>query len=309
MYQLPRKKHLDWNQEVVQLVQEFRPKFTPSLEHLILKSHNDKHSGKTPSKVSGPPLNPPSNPFGNAFYSVGSGLSRGGLGALTITEPVGGQHSYKPPIYGICYELIRLSPEGPVSPSSAAVKVSLVSLGEGDAPLLDLANIEKGNALTAINDGLVNVNSLFTVAVFVGLSLTTPGQHSLENRAPCDAGVDVAKKLLVFEVVSFSFFLFSSLVAQGLKLAINLLNSKDVDEAFRAHINLKVLRFGMMGSAVGSVMGCLFLMLSMVNVIEIRLGMLSCGSKSSVHAAAALVALVSSALLVYISTAVYAFLH
>ncbi|KAL1162223.1 hypothetical protein V6Z11_A07G187900 [Gossypium hirsutum] len=105
-------------------------------------------------------------------------------------------------------------------------------------------------------DGLVNVNSLFTIAVFVGLSLTTPGQHSLENRAPCDAGIDVAKKLLVFEVVSFSFFLFSSLVAQGLKLAINLLNSKDVDEAIRAHINLKVLRLGMMGSAVGSVMGC-----------------------------------------------------
>ncbi|MBA0633448.1 hypothetical protein Godav_005359 [Gossypium davidsonii] len=158
-------------------------------------------------------------------------------------------------------------------------------------------------------DGLVNVNSLFTIAVFVGLSLTTPGQHSLENRAPCDAGIDFAKKLLVFEVVSFSFFLFSSLVAQGLKLAINLLNSKDVDEAIRAHINLKVLRLGMMGSAMGSVMGCLFLMLSMVNVIEIRLGMLSCGSKSAVHSVTALVLLVSSALLVYISTAVYAFLH
>ncbi|KAK5819445.1 hypothetical protein PVK06_024446 [Gossypium arboreum] len=143
-------------------------------------------------------------------------------------------------------------------------------------------------------DGLVNVNSLFTIAVFVGLSLTTPGQHSLENRAPCDAGIDVAKKLLVFEVVSFSFFLFSSLVAQGLKLAINLLNSKDVDEAIRAHINLKVLRLGMMGSAVGSVMGCLFLMLSMVNVIEIRLGMLSCGSKSAVHSVTALVLLVES---------------
>ncbi|MBA0784399.1 hypothetical protein Gotri_006892 [Gossypium trilobum] len=165
-----------------------------------------------------------------------------------------------------------------------------------------------GVHVTAL-DGLVNVNSLFTIAVFVGLSLTTPGQHSLENRAPCDAGIDFAKKLLVFEVVSFSFFLFSSLVAQGLKLAINLLNSKDVDEAIRAHINLKVLRLGMMGSAVGSVMGCLFLMLSMVNVIEIRLGMLSCGSKSAVHSVTALVLLVSSALLVYISTAVYAFLH
>ncbi|KAJ9176693.1 hypothetical protein P3X46_011977 [Hevea brasiliensis] len=158
-------------------------------------------------------------------------------------------------------------------------------------------------------DGLVNVNSLFTIAVFVGLSLTTPGQRSLENRSACDAGIDVAKKLLVFEVVSFSFFLFSSLIAQGLKLAINLLNSKDVDEAFRAHINLKVLRFGMMGSAVGSVMGCIFLVLSMVNVIQIRLGMLSCGSKSAVHAVTALVLLVSSALLIYISTAFYAFLH
>lgn len=158
-------------------------------------------------------------------------------------------------------------------------------------------------------DGLVNVNSLFTIAVFVGLSLTTPGQHSLENPSACDAGIDVAKKLLVFEVVSFSFFLFSSLIAQGLKLAINLLNSKDVNEAFRAHINLKVLRFGMMGSAVGSVMGCVFLVLSMVNVIEIRLGMLSCGSKNAIHAVTSLIVLVSSALLVYITTAVYAFLH
>ncbi|CAN1845499.1 hypothetical protein LINPERHAP1_LOCUS37863, partial [Linum perenne] len=150
-------------------------------------------------------------------------------------------------------------------------------------------------------DGLVNVNSLFTIAVFVGLSL--------ENRTSCDAGIDEARRLLVFEVLSFSFFLFSSLVAQGLKLAINLLNSKDVDEAFKAHINLKVLRFGMMGSAIGSVLGCVFLVLSMVNVIEIRLGLLSCGSKSAIHAVTALVLLVSSALLCYISTAVYAFLH
>ncbi|KAH0636328.1 hypothetical protein KY289_036243 [Solanum tuberosum] len=124
-------------------------------------------------------------------------------------------------------------------------------------------------------DGLVNVNSLFTIAVFVGLSLTTPGQKSLEDRTACDAGIDVVKKLL------------------GLKLAINLLNSKDVDEAFRAHINLKVLRLGMMASAIGS----------------IRLGVLSCGSKSAIHAVSTLLVLVTSALVVYISTAIYAFLH
>ncbi|KAL2479563.1 hypothetical protein Adt_32529 [Abeliophyllum distichum] len=89
----------------------------------------------------------------------------------------------------------------------------------------------------------------------------TPGQHSLKNPSACNVGINVAKKLLVFEVVSFSFFLFSSLVAQGLKLAINLLNSKNVNEIFRAHINLKVL----------------------------RLGMLSCGSKSAVHVVVVLV--------------------
>jgi hypothetical protein len=158
-------------------------------------------------------------------------------------------------------------------------------------------------------DGIVNANSLFTIAVFVGLSLDIPDQNSMENNTACYVGVDVLRNLVVFEVVSFSFFLYSSLVAQGLKLAINLLNSNEVNEAFRAHINKKVLRLGMIGSAIGSVMGCLFLMLSMVNVIQIRLGMLSCGSKSAVHAVAALLILVSSALLVYISTVIYAFLH
>ncbi|KAG5252171.1 maternal effect embryoarrest [Salix suchowensis] len=146
-------------------------------------------------------------------------------------------------------------------------------------------------------DGIVNVNSLFTVAVFVGLSLATPNQRSLENRVSCDAGNDVAKNLLVFEVVSFSFFLFSSLVAQGLKLAINLLNSKDVDEVFRAHINLKVLRFGMMGSALGSVMGCVF------GWGCCLVGVQYCSFCDCFGS------LVSSALLVYISTVFYAFLH
>ncbi|KAJ6401568.1 hypothetical protein OIU84_016881 [Salix udensis] len=54
-------------------------------------------------------------------------------------------------------------------------------------------------------DGLVNVNSLFTVAVFVGLSLAAPNQHSLENNTSCDASINVARNLLVYEVVSFSF--------------------------------------------------------------------------------------------------------
>lgn len=189
------------------------------------------------------------------------------------------------------------------------ITITIISLLTPDLkPKMSTQTSTTSIHVTAL-DGLVNVNSLFTVAVFVGLSLTSPGQRSLENNSSCDAGPDVVRNLLVFEVASFSFFLFSSLIAQGLKLAINLINSKDVDDAFRAHINATVLRFGMLGSAVGSVMGCLFLLLSMVDVIQIRLGMLSCGSKSAVRAVTALVTLVSTALLVYISTIFYAFTH
>jgi hypothetical protein len=148
-------------------------------------------------------------------------------------------------------------------------------------------------------DGVVNVNSLFTVAVFVGLSLA--GDPS------CDAGPGVARSLLVLEVVAFSSFLFSSLVAQGLKLALNLINSKDPHDALRAHIDV---RLGMLASAVGSVVGCVFLMVSMVMVVQIRLGTLGCATnRAAAKAAAGLVGLVTTALAVYIGTVFYTFTH
>lgn len=167
-----------------------------------------------------------------------------------------------------------------------------------------------GVHVTAL-DGVVNVNSLFTVAVFVGLSLATPGQlRSLAGDPACDAGPEVARSLLVLEVVAFSSFLFSSLVAQGLKLALNLINSKDPQDTLHAHIDARVLRLGMLASAVGSVVGCVFLMVSMVMVVQIRLGTLGCASnKAAAKAAAGLVGLVSTALAVYISTVFYTFTH
>ncbi|CAK9140786.1 unnamed protein product [Ilex paraguariensis] len=157
-------------------------------------------------------------------------------------------------------------------------------------------------------DGIVNVNSLFTVAVFIGLSLTSDQSSTLKSKSSCSTDVEVAKTLVVFEVSSFSFFLFSSLIAQGLKLAINLLNSREVEEALKAKINVNILKFGMMGSAIGSVMGCLFLMLAMVNVVEIKLGLLSCGGKTA-YSVATLIILVTIGLSGYISIAVYAFMH
>lgn len=109
--------------------------------------------------------------------------------------------------------------------------------------------------------------------------------------------------------MSFSFFLFSSLVAQGVKLAINLRNSVVVDDEFKAHFNANLLRCLMIASAAGSVIGCLFLMLSMVKVVEIQMGILSCGNEHVLQAVASMVVFVTSGLVVYISTVTYAFCH
>ncbi|KAG2276475.1 hypothetical protein Bca52824_059030 [Brassica carinata] len=120
-------------------------------------------------------------------------------------------------------------------------------------------------------DGIVNANSLFTVAVFIGISFDQPSDLTLTNHTECNAGLDVERDLVVFEVISFAFFLFSSLVAQGLKLTINL----DID--------CGLLRLGVVGPAGGSILGCVFLLLSMVEVIQLRLGLLSCGSSLAIH--------------------------
>jgi hypothetical protein len=66
----------------------------------------------------------------------------------------------------------------------------------------------------------------------------------------------------------------------------------------------------MLASAVGSVVGCVFLMVSMVMVVQIRLGTLGCASnRAAAKAAAALVGLVSTALALYIGTVFYTFTH
>ncbi|GAY51643.1 hypothetical protein CUMW_135760 [Citrus unshiu] len=66
---------------------------------------------------------------------------------------------------------------------------------EKDSPLEKLIDVHS-KAL----DDLVNVNSLFTIAVFIGLSFASPKQHSLENRPECDADPVVAKTLVTYEI-------------------------------------------------------------------------------------------------------------
>ena len=65
-------------------------------------------------------------------------------------------------------------------------------------------------------DGIVNVNSLFTLAVFVGLTWNpNDPSNTLINDPACAAGPSKAKDLVSFHVYSFSSFLFSSLIFVG----------------------------------------------------------------------------------------------
>ncbi|KAK8480875.1 hypothetical protein V6N13_128064 [Hibiscus sabdariffa] len=145
-------------------------------------------------------------------------------------------------------------------------------------------------------DDLVNVNSLFTLAVFVGLSLARQGEHSLENRSECDADTNNAKRLVVNEVVSFACFLLSSLVAKALKIHVAVCQEEDFKNRRNQRLRLCMLLL----SVWSSVFGCIFLTVSMVDVIQIKVGRLSCRSVHAWRATGALIAIVILALGIYV---------
>ncbi|KAK1352262.1 Maternal effect embryoarrest [Heracleum sosnowskyi] len=145
-------------------------------------------------------------------------------------------------------------------------------------------------------DDLVNVNSLLTIAVFVGLSMATPGTRSLETREECHSGPGLAKMLIVYEVIAFSCFLLSSIVAKVLKLHLYLdgVGYSIINRNFDLKDGMLVL------SACASVAGIVSLSLSIVNIIQIRIGLLSCGVKESMIAVLSLGVIVGFALAIYV---------
>uniref|UniRef100_A0A2P2PP96 Uncharacterized protein MANES_07G122700 n=1 Tax=Rhizophora mucronata TaxID=61149 RepID=A0A2P2PP96_RHIMU len=166
--------------------------------------------------------------------------------------------------------------------------------------------------ITAL-DGIVNVNSLFTLAVFVGLAWnpTDPTNNLIVDSA-CLPGPKVAEDLIAFHVYSFSSFLFSSIVALALKQAIRISRVPEYAREFHlpeflGHVNKNLVRVGMLVSGVGSVFGCVFLMLALVNVAQFKLGTLACGSGHTFAAVVPLVIFVPIALLIYVSIILYAF--
>lgn len=170
-------------------------------------------------------------------------------------------------------------------------------------------------------DGIVHTNSLFTLAVFIGLAMNMrdPNNDLIVNTA-CQPEPSVAEDLVAFHVYSFASFLFSSLIAMALKQAVRLSKTtshSSSSSSFRAshphfdhiahYINKTMLRVGLLVSGVGSVAGCLFLMLALINVVQVKLGTLSCGSGHTFAAVVPLVILVPLALLIHVCLVIYAF--
>ncbi|KAI4302660.1 hypothetical protein MLD38_038381 [Melastoma candidum] len=73
------------------------------------------------------------------------------------------------------------------------------------------------NAHQAALEDLLNANSILTFAVFLGLSVVNPGSATinLQGDKKCDADPSVFNNLAVNEVLSFTFYLLSSLVEAG----------------------------------------------------------------------------------------------
>ncbi|KAJ7299802.1 hypothetical protein O6H91_01G009800 [Diphasiastrum complanatum] len=156
-------------------------------------------------------------------------------------------------------------------------------------------------------DEVVSVNSLFTSAIFVGFSLSFPSNNNttFQTDKSCVPGADTIKYLFVFEVMAFGFFLFSSLVAHGMKLYIVFRSGKDMGQGSTAQINSMFLRAGMLTAALGTVAGTTFLMLSLITIVQLRLGALSCRNGWAEAAIIPLVSLTSVGITVFIICVMY----
>ncbi|KAI4302733.1 hypothetical protein MLD38_038446 [Melastoma candidum] len=107
--------------------------------------------------------------------------------------------------------------------------------------------------------------------------------------------------LLVFEVVAFGCYLLSSLVAKALKAHLSTYLFQKNPKRSLTHLRKLLITALFTLSIWGSIFGCLFLTLSMVNIFQILLGKTSCHGSYTFKAASSLIGIVTFALIIYIS--------
>ncbi|XP_034695408.1 uncharacterized protein LOC117921589 [Vitis riparia] len=147
-------------------------------------------------------------------------------------------------------------------------------------------------------DDIININTLFTSAVFIGLSFSNTTE-TLESREECKPDRGIAKRLVIFEVLSFSFFLLSTLLAKTLKLHLYIIKNKH-----NSNFLLMIRRLMLVTAAVGTIAGCIFLTLSLIDVVQIRLGKLTCTGSAWI-ASGFVVAIFALALIFWLPSLLY----
>ncbi|KAK6918057.1 hypothetical protein RJ641_016479 [Dillenia turbinata] len=158
-------------------------------------------------------------------------------------------------------------------------------------------------------DGILNVNSLFAFVAFIGIFINpSDPNNTLITDPTCRPGPRTAEDTIAFHVCAFAFLFFSSLIAISIKQAIRIANSPEPHRIADLFSRVdKILRAGILLSALGSVFGYGVLTLALVNVVQIKLGTLACGSLYTWAAVVPLVILVSLALLAFVLLILYAF--
>ncbi|XP_037437639.1 uncharacterized protein LOC119305139 [Triticum dicoccoides] len=122
-------------------------------------------------------------------------------------------------------------------------------------------------------ESMVTANGFFSTAIFVGLSGTVTPSPGIPTN--CLAGNDISSQLVLFELLSFGCYLASTLVGHGTRLNIIHL----IETTSREKEEPMVLRYKMvMGlSMLLSILGGLFLLISIIHLVQLKFGLLSCG--------------------------------
>ncbi|XP_030470274.1 uncharacterized protein LOC115688570 [Syzygium oleosum] len=164
----------------------------------------------------------------------------------------------------------------------------------------DYGKLEKAvNLYQKALDDLVSMNSLFTVAVFVGLTFASSEVPIVEGGQHCE--LVVKRRLVKNEVISFACYLLSSLVAKALKthLFTYLLRKHTVKEINdKSSKGLRVSLFAL--SALTTIIGGVLLLLSMIDIIKLRLGDMTCDGTETMNPIGTLIAINALALFIYV---------
>lgn len=167
-------------------------------------------------------------------------------------------------------------------------------------------------------DTLTFVNLILSGVMFIGLNFSDTSS-TLEAGDPCAAPASLIKWIVLLEVLAFAFYMLSGLIAQGIKLQLNLKyagmpapTDQDACAQFFKEVIIpfqqKIMRFGMRVTAAGTLVGTIFLTLSIVAVIEVKLGLLTCSTSHwSLAAVIPLVICVFVGISTVVSTAFYDF--